>query len=533
MSLFPRNLSEYLAQIGVPRGDNAKVFLVDSVHGSASNTGTKGNAPLATLAGAIALCTASHGDIIVLAPGHAETIAAAASNPTLSKAGVSVVGLGQGALRPTFTFTHVDANIVVSAASCSIRNVLFVNDVASQVEVVDVDADDFTLENCEFREGSAKQFLTAIDINGGGANAADRCVVRNCKIVSEAAGAVNAIEIGAVQNGTVIEGNWISGDFSDAAISSGSVCTNMLIKNNVIRNVNAGDWAIELTAAATGLCVGNRFMADGAATTLDPGSLMCVDNLMVNAIDTSSIPVPTTAAGVLPTGAIGAASFAAGAITATVIATDAIGHDEIADGAIDAAKFAAGAITAAVIATNAIDADALAADAVDEIWDEAVTGHTTQGTAGQAMISCEMCCEKSNGAVLGVADPIFTIGGGPIEILEIAGIVTTQIGAGASNCSLQLVTTTPSATVDLNAAPVDIDGDVAGTCYQTINTTGIFTPVTAGWVLRANSFATNPTTYFAPPGTIQCLTTAARDGNIKWYIRYKPLSPLSNVTAAA
>lgn len=489
----------------------------------AAGYGMSPTAPCATWDYAVGLCTASVGDVIYLMPGHAETIAAAASNPTLDKIGVRTIGLGQGALRPTITFTHVDANLLVSAASCSVENVLFVNDVDQQVEMVDVNADDFTLVNCEFREGSAKQPLTVIDINGGGANVADRCVVKGCKIISETAGAVNAIEIGAVQDGIVIEDNWISGDFSDAAISSNAINTNMLIKNNYIRNVNAGDWAIELTAAATGLIVGNRLYSDAAATCLDPGSCMCVDNLMVNAIDQSAIPVPTTATGALPANSIAAATFAAGAIDATAIAA----------AAIDAATFAAGAINAAAIATDAIDADALAADAVDEIVDEPLAAHRTQNTLGGAVASVEMCCEKSDGAVLLGDDPLFTIAGGPIEVLSITGIVTTQIGAGATNVKLQLDTTTPAATVEFNAGAVDIDADAAGTSYRTINTTGVFTPVTAGFVLKANSFATNDTTYLAPIGTIMFNSDAARDGVIKWYLRYKPLSPNSVVTAAA
>ncbi len=48
-----------------------------------------------------------------------------------------------------------------------------------------------------------------------------------------------------------------------------------------------------------------------------------------------------------------------------------------------------GGITAASIATGAIDADALAADAVAEIadgvWDEALSGHATVGSAGAAL----------------------------------------------------------------------------------------------------------------------------------------------------
>jgi hypothetical protein len=61
----------------------------------------------------------------------------------------------------------------------------------------------------------------------------------------------------------------------------------------------------------------------------------------------------------------------------------------IGTGAITSASFAAGAINAAAIATNAIDADALATDAVneiaDQVWDEALAGHLTAGSAGKAL----------------------------------------------------------------------------------------------------------------------------------------------------
>lgn len=62
----------------------------------------------------------------------------------------------------------------------------------------------------------------------------------------------------------------------------------------------------------------------------------------------------------------------------------------LVSGRIDSSvgAMAAGVVTAAAVATGAIDADALAADAVaevaDGVWDEAMSGHTTVGTFGQA-----------------------------------------------------------------------------------------------------------------------------------------------------
>lgn len=77
------------------------------------------------------------------------------------------------------------------------------------------------------------------------------------------------------------------------------------------------------------------------------------------------------------TGAVGSVTGAVGSVTGNVggNVTGSVG------------SVAAGGITASSVATGAIDADALAADAVAEIadgvWDEALSGHTTAGTAGQ------------------------------------------------------------------------------------------------------------------------------------------------------
>src|SRR5262245_24686554 len=127
-----------------------------------------------------------------------------------------------------------------------------------------------------------------------------------------------------------------------------------------------------------------------------------------------------------------------------------------------------------------------------------------------AILSAPRCCEKSDGAVLNGDDALFDITGGPIKVLEITGIVTTQIGAGTTNGKLLITTVAPAASVDMNAAAVDIDADAVGTSYQTINTTGIFTPVTAGYVKEANAFATLPTTFLCPIGTIKFNSSAAR-----------------------
>ena len=79
------------------------------------------------------------------------------------------------------------------------------------------------------------------------------------------------------------------------------------------------------------------------------------------------------------TGAVGSVTGAVGSVTGAV--------GSIGTGGIATTSFAAGAIDAAAIAASALGtseiAAAVAARIVDANWDEAKSGHTTQGTYGE------------------------------------------------------------------------------------------------------------------------------------------------------
>ena len=139
------------------------------------------------------------------------------------------------------------------------------------------------------------------------------------------------------------------------------------------------------------------------------------------------------------------------------------------------------------------------------------------------------CIEKSDGAVLNGADPLFTITGGPILVKAIVGIVTTILG-GAANGTLQATTTEPVATTALSTT-VAIDNDAAGTSYRFIGAAGVLTHVTNGAVI-IDPVTVGDCGFLVPIGNINFLGSAARTGNIKWYMIYVPLSPNSVVTAA-
>lgn len=113
---FPNGLSSF----GIPLyGDStvvpgSKAIFLSSVVGKDSNDGLTADTAVATFDQAMTLATANKGDTIYVLPKHAETVTA--TNMVADKAGVTIVCLGNGSTRPTFTFGAADATITVSAA---------------------------------------------------------------------------------------------------------------------------------------------------------------------------------------------------------------------------------------------------------------------------------------------------------------------------------------------------------------------------------------------------------------------------------
>ena len=98
--------------------------------GSDGNDGTF-TRPCATLAGALLKCVAGRGDMIMVKPGHQETISTATAL-IMSVSGVAVIGLGAGALRPTFILaTATTATINVVADDVTFQNCVFYANLAN------------------------------------------------------------------------------------------------------------------------------------------------------------------------------------------------------------------------------------------------------------------------------------------------------------------------------------------------------------------------------------------------------------------
>ncbi len=212
-----------------------------------------------------------------------------------------------------------------------------------------------------------------------------------------------------------------------------------------------------------------------------------------------------------------------------VDAFDASTDEKFAGGDVEAvASVDVSAVIDALHGTTGIASYPAAADAANNISMAEVIRKNTD-----LAYSSPLCVEKTDGAILSGDDDLFTITGGPIHVLSITGIVTTVVETATLNAKLTLTTTQPSATVDISAGTVDITGAAQGASIEHINTTAVLTVVTAGFVKHANSFATNPTDFLVPIGTIKLNSSAAGTGVIAWYLRYVPLSRASRVVAAS
>ena len=92
MGLFPKNLNEYVASMGVPRGPLSKTFFLDTVNGDDDNPGTTWQQPVKTLAAAEDLCTGDRHDAVLWLPG--DTQDSVATTVAWDKDHTHLIGLG-------------------------------------------------------------------------------------------------------------------------------------------------------------------------------------------------------------------------------------------------------------------------------------------------------------------------------------------------------------------------------------------------------------------------------------------------------
>lgn len=269
MSQFSTLNLPYGAQIGgsviLPAGVG-EVFYVCSTTGadSVGGYGKTPALPFATIDYAIGQCTASKGAVILVLPGHIETIAAA-SGVTCDVAGVSIIGLGVGKNRPVVKWSATASTWVISADNVAIRNINTTNTIDEVVSMFSVTGANCTLDNVDFyaTTGQARQFLVAT-------TAAANLTIKNCThIQGAAAGAAQVwISVTTADNTRILD-NIIqitaNASTSSICINGLSTCTNMTIARNLIAWLGGTITKVIDIGASTGLVADNR-IAGGAQT---------------------------------------------------------------------------------------------------------------------------------------------------------------------------------------------------------------------------------------------------------------------------
>jgi hypothetical protein len=526
------------------------VYWVDSGVGGDGNKGTF-DSPFATLDYAIGRCTANNGDIIMLKPGHAETVASAGAI-AVDVAGVTIIGLGDGADRPTFTFSATASTITMSAASCVLKNILIKPSIDSVASPIVVSAANCTID-VEVQDASAtvecvSAILTTaaadnldIKLKYRGFLAGNACVspiklvgvdtariyvdfygVADTAVVEMSGTNCHDIDIAGLfyNNGTTLTKNVV-----DSA--GGSTWSVRGWDGNSNANFSGGDNAALASddASAIAAAVATAQADLDILTGANGANLLTATQASIDAIETDT---GTTLPGLIATAQadldIITGATGANLLTATQASIDAIETDTSTTipGLIATAQADLDILTGATGA-NLLAATQASIDAI-----ETDTGTTLPAT----MAAMPQCVVKADGACLSGLDPLFTIAGGPVRC-KIVGLVTTVIGSNAVTFRLQHITTDPAATVELNAGAVTVTDDAAGTFYYNIGDTSVFTPSGGLGFALLDPVTVEETEFLLAPGVVQCLGTAANTGVIAWYMTYTPLSPLSVVTAAA
>jgi hypothetical protein len=552
-----------------PQVTTGKIFFVSSVTGLANNVGDDPLRPLATLAQALAKCRANKGDYVILMPKHAETITSAGGT-TVSTAGVTVIGQGVGANRPTITFsTSAGASLLISANDFKMYNVIGVSGINLLTGPIDIEASGCYID-MEWQDPSTS--LQAVRSVAIAATAVVSNVYLKLRSIGPTTGGtspVNAVRIGGTATNLttgIIDLDYY-GQASTAIVqfvtlASVDVQIRGTVKNGsltdgtkiVVDTITGTTWMVNVFDMGSG----QQFSGGSGATPgLGSASLVvpaanATTNLLErdvigNKTDTL-IDVVTTNVSLMAyvKGALANLSGAAGVATYPTAAayTNGVSLAAVLGYVQDAVRNGSGT----AMPTNTSVADFVGKGtgtklgANTSLYDVLATaaGTFTQPTAAAPAANVgvlpilienynlmERAISTGSAAISLATVTIFTIAGGPIEVVEL--FAEFQGVAQAVATTLQFnATPTLGAAATLSAASASLSGTAAGSI---VLCTGVF--ANAATIATVNAAAAGTTKFIVGAGTLSYIAgTSANTQLVKWYLRYKPCARGVTVTAA-
>ena len=247
---FPYGVSLH----GVPmlNAHHGNVWWVNSATGanSGGNDGSR-ELPFATLDYAIGRCTANNGDIILLAPNHAETVTGI-GGITADVAGISIIGLGNYNQRPRFLMDGATTlTFAVSAADVSISNIVMASGHLLVATGFNVTGVGFWADRVEFVDNTTAENWGSPFKATGAANTADGLKITNCRWTPLIA-TVNSLEFLEITDDIadlVMHGNFIAheGTASPLVLQAGTKVMQRvsIVGNFLSHKMTAGDLAYD------------------------------------------------------------------------------------------------------------------------------------------------------------------------------------------------------------------------------------------------------------------------------------------------
>lgn len=233
------------------------------------------NRYFSTIDAAISACTANAGDVIYVLPGHTEAVTS--TSIACDVAGVSIIGLGSGSLKPTLTFAATDSAINVTAANCKFEN-LRIEAAVGQVVTAFLHAtaaQNTQYINIEFYATSTFNFINCYTL--GAANISDGCKWEGNYLRTADAGQLALCITAAAHNDLKFYNNYVVHAAAAAGLlTAGSV--NLLgidVKGNFVQtgqtDGSVGVLVITTSTASSGRIVDNDMKtADAAANVAIP-----------------------------------------------------------------------------------------------------------------------------------------------------------------------------------------------------------------------------------------------------------------------
>lgn len=231
-----------------------------------------------TISSALSSCVANRGDVVYVLPGYTETLTSAL---TISVAGVSVIGLGNGTKRPTLT-----GNGTIDAVNITGDGVLFENfafaapETDEQTAAINVAAAGVTVRNVRIiGSKTSKNIVDCITVASG----ADDLTIDDVRIYNSVVAVNSFISFEAAVARLTMTNVMAFGDVATGGLIDAATVTHLFMENVRIAVVGSSKPAATLDSNPTGIAR-NCFFS-GTVTTLASngalGNAMRVDNIKV------------------------------------------------------------------------------------------------------------------------------------------------------------------------------------------------------------------------------------------------------------